>query len=68
VAETPSNLFRLADTLLKGTTLREFVLQRRLKQQSWRVISRDLFNATGVDVSDVSLRKWFVAEDAESVA
>lgn len=54
---------RLADTLLDGQ-LEEFVRSRRAKGRSWRLISRDLYEATGVDVSYETLRVWFPEERA----
>jgi hypothetical protein len=51
---------RLADDRLDGH-LREFVRSRRerIPQASWRLIARELFEATGVDVSDQTVRTWF---------
>lgn len=64
----PSPLFRLADNLLEGQ-LRSFITERRAAGTSWRIISRDLYEATGrrVDVTYETLRTWFL-EDREPAA
>lgn len=62
-----SRTFQLLDTVLaEQGGLHQFLDFRRKQGKGWRVISRDLYLATGVDVSDVSLRKWFT--DTEAVA
>lgn len=61
MAETPTR--RLADLLLKGT-LDEFVTSRRATGRSWRLIARDLREATDgqLDVTYETLRSWFPQE------
>lgn len=56
---------RLADTLLEGQ-LEQFVRSRRAQGRSWRLISRDLYEATQVDVSYETLRTWFPEAKAAS--
>lgn len=43
-----------------GASLQDFVLSRR-PDQSWRSISRDLYDVSGgkVDVTGESLRNWY---------
>lgn len=50
---------RLADYLLGGT-LDEFVRSRR-PDRSWRLIARDLYEATGheIDVTYMTLTNWY---------
>jgi hypothetical protein len=50
---------RLADHILGGT-LDEFVRSRR-PGRSWRLLARDLYEATGheIDVTYVTLTSWF---------
>lgn len=47
------------DQLLPNGGLAEFVRSRRADGTSWRRISVELHQATGVDVAHESLRKWF---------
>lgn len=49
---------RLADTLLEGS-LDEFVAARREQGKSWRIISRELYAATKLDVTHETLRSWY---------
>lgn len=57
----------LADALLE-TSLDEFVRERR-PDRAWRLIARDLYEATDgkVDVTDVTLASWF-AEPAQAAS
>ncbi len=50
---------RLADHLLDGS-LENFVLSRRAKSVSWRKISNELRDTTGVDVAYETLRSWYL--------
>lgn len=57
---TPSH--RLADHLLGGDgPLESFVRTRRSDGRAWRLIARDLYDATDqqVDVTYETLRAWF---------
>lgn len=58
---------KLADALL-DVPLEDFVHSRR-PQRAWRLIARDLYEATGgqVDVTDVTLASWF-AEPARAAS
>lgn len=56
--ETISPSRRLADVLLDGG-LDEFVIERRRAGRSWRLIARDLLEATNVDVTYETLRSWY---------
>lgn len=47
-----------------GHPLEQWVNEARDRGDSWRTISRDLHLATGVTVSDESLRQWFTPEVA----
>lgn len=49
---------RLADTLLDGR-LDAYVAERRKAGRAWRLISRDLLDDTGVDVTEFTLRSWY---------
>lgn len=73
--QTPSR--RLADLLLgEDGPLEQFVRARRVKpaddkpQRSWRLIARDLLEATGgqVDLTGESLRSWFPDEQDQGAA
>ena len=57
----PSPTYRLADVLLEGN-LRTFVQEQRAAGRSWRWISHELWSLTDrqINVSDVTLRNWFV--------
>lgn len=61
--ETPSPSARLADVLLDGG-LDEFVASRRVTGRSWRLISRDLYEAIGVDITYETLRSWYPEQAA----
>jgi hypothetical protein len=59
---------RLVDHMLGGN-LREYVLSRRAKGDSWRRISNALRDDTGEDVTYETLRSWYFADDeADAVA
>jgi hypothetical protein len=45
-----------------GRELGDFVTKARDHGDSWRTIARDLHLATGLAVSDESLRQWFSVE------
>lgn len=57
---TPTQL--AANHLLDGK-LDEFVESRRADGRSWRLIARDLHEATGLDVTHETLRIWFIGAD-----
>lgn len=51
---------RLATILLGDDgPLERFVRERRAAGRSWRLIARDLYDATEVDVTFETLRAWF---------
>lgn len=60
-------LRQLADLLVDGG-LDEFIRSRR-PRRSWRLIARDLYEATDhrVDVTYVTLRSWYPADDPAPV-
>ena len=62
MTETPN--MKLASILL-GQDVREWIAGRRNDGRSWRLISRDLYEATNkqVDVTHEAIRSWAV-EDA----
>jgi hypothetical protein len=56
--ETPTR--RLADVLLEDAGgLDKFVAQRRADGRSWRLISRDIYEATQLDITYEALRRWY---------
>lgn len=66
IVKTPTH--RLLDQLLgeKGP-LEAFVASRRADGMAWRLIARELYDITHLDVTYETLRSWF-PEDAETVA
>lgn len=64
-----SALRRLADTLLEGG-LDDFVESRRRDGKSWRLICRDLREATNgeIDITEVTLRGWHAASVGRTAA
>lgn len=67
--ETRTPQHRLADLILGGEgSLVEFVGSRRAEKRSWRLLARDLYEATDgqVDVTWETLRTW--CPDREQVA
>jgi hypothetical protein len=64
--DTPTTTQRLADVLLDGR-LKEYVAERRAANRSWRLIARDLYEHTGVDVTYETLRRWFPDIDESQV-
>ena len=48
---------QLADLKLGG--LDDFVKTRRDRGDAWRIISRDIHDAIGLDVSIETLRSWY---------
>ena len=65
----PTPMFRLADLILDGQ-LRTFIAERRAAKRSWRLIARDLYEATDgqVDVTYETLRSWAGDDVTEAVA
>jgi hypothetical protein len=61
----PSATQQLAEIKL-GSSLEEFVTSRRQRDVSWRKISLELRDATGVDVTHETLRSWFPGEQVAS--
>lgn len=62
MSPTATPTHRLADALLgEDGPLEAFVRTRRAKGRAWRLIARDLYEATGreIDVTYESLRAWF---------
>lgn len=58
----PTIAHQLADELLgPDGPLEHFVAERRSQRRSWRLIARDLYEATDrrVDVTYETLRSWF---------
>lgn len=54
---------QLADIKLGGPdALRTYVTQRRAAGIAWRIISRDLYNDHGLDLTYETLRRWFPDE------
>lgn len=74
MASTPTA--QLADLILGDDgPLEDFVRSRRATNRAWRLIARDLYEATGqrIDVTYETLRSWYPDEaddpaDAEAVA
>jgi hypothetical protein len=62
-----SPLRRLADHLLDNG-LEDFIRGRRDAGRSWRLVARDLYDATdgAVDVTTVTLTNWFPALTASA--
>lgn len=66
---TPSQ--RLADVLLGDEgPLERFVRDRRSESppRPWRLIARDLYERTDIDLVHETLRMWFPDEDAQTSA
>lgn len=58
----PTPTAQLADILLGDDgPLEQFVRNKRAERRSWRLISRDLYEATDhhVDVTHETLRSWY---------
>jgi hypothetical protein len=60
MAASPTPTRRLADLLVPGG-IEAFVVDRRKAGRPWRLISRDLWEATDgdLDVTYETLRSWF---------
>lgn len=58
MAQTPTQ--RLAGMLL-GMPIHEWIEQRRSAGRSWRLVARDLYEATNgqIDVTHETVRVWF---------
>ena len=63
MTDTPTQ--KLASIIL-GQDVREWIVRRRSDGRSWRLISRDLYEATNkqVDVTHESIRSWVIESDA----
>lgn len=55
---TETNTYRLLDVLLDGE-LETFVAERRQGGAPWRIIAREIYDRTGVDVTGQTLWVWF---------
>lgn len=64
VKATRTDRQRLIEVIL-GCSVEEFVRSRRATGRAWRLIERDLFAATGEDVTYETLRSWFPDEPDE---
>lgn len=66
----PTATHRLADSLLGDDgPLEDFVRIRRVDGRSWRLIARDLYERTEIDVTYETLRSWFPdAEPSEAAS
>ena len=51
-----------------GQTLAEYVEAHRADGESWRTIARAISNATGTEVTDFSLTRWFGAPEAAAAS
>jgi len=58
---------QLVDLKLDGE-LDNYVSTRRADGRSWRAISQELFTATGMWVTDQTLRVWYVGTSAPTLA
>ncbi len=58
---------RLADHILGGG-LAHYVTERRQRGDSWRRISLDLRDDTGVDVTHQTLSNWYGADESAGAA
>lgn len=69
---TPTRTRQLADLLLGGDgTLETFVRSRRADGRAWRLVARDLYEQTDLDLTYETLRGWFpdiAAEPTEATA
>lgn len=66
-AHTPNR--RLADMLLGDDgPLESFVRSRRAENRAWRLIARDLYEATDLDLTYETLRSWFPDEPASEAS
>lgn len=65
-----STLQTAIERLLPGEvgTLKEFVRTERAGGSAWRVVSRRIYELTGVDVAHETLRTWFPDEPAEAAS
>lgn len=62
---------RLADLLLGDAgPLEHFIRTRRAEGRAWRLIARDLYEATDheIDVTYETLRSWFPDEPTEAAS
>ncbi len=57
----------LADHILEGR-LAQYVTDRRRRGDSWRRISLDLRDDTGVDVTHQTLSNWYGADESAGAA
>ncbi len=53
---------QLADMLLDPDDLEHFVRDRRAKRRPWRLIARDLYERTNLDLTHETLRNWYPDE------
>lgn len=69
MSTTATDRQRILDIILGGEgATREFVRSRRSAGRSWRLIERDIYEATGEDVTHETLRSWFPDEPTEAVS
>ena len=61
----PSATQQLVELKLGGG-LEDFIRSRRTSGRSWRLVARDVYEATGIDVTYETLRAWYPDEQAAS--
>ena len=61
----PSATQQLVELKLGGG-LEDFIRSRRISGRSWRLVARDVYEATGIDVTYETLRAWYPDEQAAS--
>lgn len=67
---TPTPTHRLADLILGGPgALEGFVRERRATGMAWRLVAREVYEATDqqIDLTYETLRTWFPDEPAQAV-
>jgi hypothetical protein len=66
MSQQPTPLYLLIEERL-GEPLADWIAARR-PGKSWRLISREIWEVTGVDVSFEAIRIWAGADSTESAA
>lgn len=68
MTSAPTPTARLAEHLL-GEPVANFISSRRAEGHAWRIVARDLYEATGgqIDVTYETLRSWFPDESPAAV-
>ena len=68
-ATPTSTAYQLADIkLAEHGGVADYIATKRTAGRSWRLISRDLYEDTGLDITFETLRRWFPETETKAAS